>query len=296
MQGFLKMELYLPNIESPSVEEPGSYICSLEQESIRFVFETDILKLKNSKELIPSWIDNVPLLNMRFTTNDNRSISDIFRLLSYVEFDRDKPPSKELKEEWKRKFKEDGIEVDQFIVESYKGENFICAKTIEGKFIRIKYIERTYMLRYRLASLFHLMGFKPTATTIKGIINELKEAKDLKNITINLEEVICDYGKNYDPEDEYYSNDYTTKLIATYGKYQVEDKELSKLSTRNFIYSGEFYYNDGMVLYEEDFYTKEEKVTYGKYEGTYAQDFEGLSDNFIDDVLGGEPDAYWNID
>ncbi len=36
--------------------------------------------------------------------------------------------------------------------------------------------------------------------------------------------------------------------------------------------------------------------SYGRYSGTYAQDEEGLSDDFIDDVLGGEPEAYWNID
>lgn len=36
--------------------------------------------------------------------------------------------------------------------------------------------------------------------------------------------------------------------------------------------------------------------TYGQYRGTYAQDVEGLSDDFINDVLEGEPLAYWNID
>ena len=36
--------------------------------------------------------------------------------------------------------------------------------------------------------------------------------------------------------------------------------------------------------------------SYGKYEGTYAQECVGLSDDFIDDVLDGDPDAYWNID
>lgn len=36
--------------------------------------------------------------------------------------------------------------------------------------------------------------------------------------------------------------------------------------------------------------------TYEKYGGTYAQDLEGCDDDFIDDVLGGEPEAYWNID
>ncbi|MCS3064546.1 hypothetical protein NXX40_20465 [Parabacteroides distasonis] len=30
--------------------------------------------------------------------------------------------------------------------------------------------------------------------------------------------------------------------------------------------------------------------------GTYAQDVEGYDDDFIDDVLGGEPEAYWNLD
>ncbi len=51
------------------------------------------------------------------------------------------------------------------------------------------------------------------------------------------------------------------------------------------------YYQDNNY---EDYYKQRE--TYGKYEGTWAQDVEGLSDDFIDDVLGGEPDAYWNID
>lgn len=39
-----------------------------------------------------------------------------------------------------------------------------------------------------------------------------------------------------------------------------------------------------------------DRSSYGKYSGTYAQDVEGLSDDFIDDVLDGFPDAYWNID
>jgi hypothetical protein len=39
-----------------------------------------------------------------------------------------------------------------------------------------------------------------------------------------------------------------------------------------------------------------DQSSYGKYSGSYAQDYEGLSDDFIDDVLDGFPDAYWNID
>lgn len=40
----------------------------------------------------------------------------------------------------------------------------------------------------------------------------------------------------------------------------------------------------------------EPEETYEDYNGSYAQDIEELSDQFIDDVLDGEPEAYWNID
>lgn len=36
--------------------------------------------------------------------------------------------------------------------------------------------------------------------------------------------------------------------------------------------------------------------TYGRYAGTYAQDVAGYSDDEIDTIFDGEPDAYWNID
>lgn len=38
------------------------------------------------------------------------------------------------------------------------------------------------------------------------------------------------------------------------------------------------------------------RQSFGEYTGTWAQDIEGLSDDFINDVLDGNPDAYWNID
>lgn len=45
--------------------------------------------------------------------------------------------------------------------------------------------------------------------------------------------------------------------------------------------------------YESDYYEEE---TYERYRGSYAQDIEGWSDEAIDDVFDGDPDAYWNID
>lgn len=47
----------------------------------------------------------------------------------------------------------------------------------------------------------------------------------------------------------------------------------------------------------DDYYDPyEEEETYDRYNGTYAQDVEGWSDQDIDTVLDGEPDAYWNLD
>ena len=40
----------------------------------------------------------------------------------------------------------------------------------------------------------------------------------------------------------------------------------------------------------------EERHTYGRYNGSYAQDVEGWSDQDIDDSLDGNPDDNWNID
>lgn len=47
---------------------------------------------------------------------------------------------------------------------------------------------------------------------------------------------------------------------------------------------------------DEEYDYFEEERTYENYNGSYAQDVEGWSDQDIDDVFDGDPDAYWNID
>ena len=42
--------------------------------------------------------------------------------------------------------------------------------------------------------------------------------------------------------------------------------------------------------------TPKDRATYHNYHGSYAQDEMGWSDDDIDTVLDGNPDAYWNID
>ena len=47
---------------------------------------------------------------------------------------------------------------------------------------------------------------------------------------------------------------------------------------------------------EDDYYYEEDERTYENCNVSYAQDVEGWSDQDIDDVFYGDPDAYWNID
>lgn len=49
---------------------------------------------------------------------------------------------------------------------------------------------------------------------------------------------------------------------------------------------------------EDDYedYPLEEPSTYGRYAGSWAQRVERYSDDDIDTIFDGDPDAYWNID
>ena len=38
------------------------------------------------------------------------------------------------------------------------------------------------------------------------------------------------------------------------------------------------------------------RSTYNEYNGSYAQDIMGYSDDVINDAFEGDPNAYWNID
>ena len=46
----------------------------------------------------------------------------------------------------------------------------------------------------------------------------------------------------------------------------------------------------------DDNFSFNDEPTYERYHGYYAQDEAGYSDDEIDIIFDGEPDAYWNID
>ncbi len=51
--------------------------------------------------------------------------------------------------------------------------------------------------------------------------------------------------------------------------------------------------NENWCDYEEIY---EDARHYEEFQGCYAQEFEGYSDEDINEVFEGDPDMYWNID
>jgi len=79
-------------------------------------------------------------------------------------------------------------------------------------------------------------------------------------------------------------------LNEDYYEYNISKNEL--LEKFGFYLDENYIVNDNQDI--KEYYERGE--SYGKYSDSYAQYYEGLSDDFIDDVLDGDPDAYWNID
>ena len=70
----------------------------------------------------------------------------------------------------------------------------------------------------------------------------------------------------------------------------------SALVTENGI-EKEVEYSTARRYQDDDYYDMEEESHhYSEYAGSYAQDVMGYSDEDIDTIFDGDPDAYWNID
>jgi hypothetical protein len=84
-------------------------------------------------------------------------------------------------------------------------------------------------------------------------------------------------------------NQVANKLVSS-GAYSVTGLFLAKTVNPDYQPHNNYVYDEPDY---DDYYEEE---TYERYNGSYAQDVEGWSDQDIDEVFDGDPDAYWNID
>lgn len=88
----------------------------------------------------------------------------------------------------------------------------------------------------------------------------------------------------------YMSNEVIEDIKGVIPDFKLSDEGFAKLNDKYEVWENE-QEND-----YDDYDDYHERESFGQYAGSYAQDVEGLSDDFINDVLDGDPDAYWNID
>ncbi|RNI22612.1 hypothetical protein [Rufibacter latericius] len=86
-------------------------------------------------------------------------------------------------------------------------------------------------------------------------------------------------------------------FVLTDGGNQTVIRELPlRRSLDTILFMGNNEITEYIPIQERQTYSQESEEPFGQYSGSYAQEIEGLSDDFINDVLDGDPDAYWNID
>lgn len=125
----------------------------------------------------------------------------------------------------------------------------------------------------------------------------LGQSADLREsiwrVNAEISQFICDYWRVYDTNDRNISSKPLNEL-----------EEIGTWDDTSSVYRN-IYDNVDDDEYEEDDDSNEEyphddydndEPTYGKYSGSYAQDVMGYSDDDIDTIFDGDPNAYWNID
>ena len=90
--------------------------------------------------------------------------------------------------------------------------------------------------------------------------------------------------------DHFYISEETIEMLESKIKgFRIKEDAIATLEIKR----SQMYVSKTSDDYEYDYY---DRRTYDDYNGSYAQDQMGWSDQDINDVFGGDADAYWNID
>jgi len=89
--------------------------------------------------------------------------------------------------------------------------------------------------------------------------------------------------------DHFYLSEETVEILKSDSGFTISAKAILALEQKRLEMLDSSDSND----YDYDSY---DRRTYDDYNGSYVQDQMGWSDQDINDVFGGDADAYWNID
>ena len=89
--------------------------------------------------------------------------------------------------------------------------------------------------------------------------------------------------------DHFYITEETVEILKSNSGFKISEEANHALEQKR----SEIFDDSESNDYDYDNY---ERRTYDDYNGSYAQDQMGWSDQDINDLFGGDADAYWNID
>lgn len=149
-----------------------------------------------------------------------------------------------------------------------------------------------------------MLGIKETETVnneplydceLLKVKNEIK-----KENSIHTTNMLLFNGKTKEQLKEYFTNEKQFEADCNSKIYFNERVKMSCSLLRFFPFTTDniisTYENFEEETCDDDYGFCDEGLTYRRYNGSYAQDIEGWSDDDIDIVFEGDPDAYWNID
>ena len=99
--------------------------------------------------------------------------------------------------------------------------------------------------------------------------------------------------RNIDDSIFYISRNAIDEMKKIYPDFVIDEGLAQILEQKYHSDESEEYYEDDGSESCSPYY---EEPTYDRYNGSYAQDEMGYSDEDIDIIFDGDPDAYWNID
>ena len=154
-------------------------------------------------------------------------------------------------------------------------------KTVETFCVPPSFLEQTFKIKY-LKNL-KIKRVNSSIFEYEPVIETLDYNFPEHILAINLNRFEEKFNVIYNPSFNYYT-------------HNIDEQELHK---RFGHYLDESYFHKENLDLNENISIDDNNETYETYEdynGSYAQDYENLSDQFINDVFDGDPDAYWNID
>ena len=204
-----------------------------------------------------------------------RCYGSITPLLSNI---TDRNLSQKILNEFRRKNMGNIISIiDQYLYDNF--ENTLCYKLKDIKQFDFDYLENSNLSHIKKVLNISQLNLNTLKTAEGEKTHLFRHWDNLNRYAIIIEKNLVQEIKNNSNLDLNLTKEVVLAKLGYYTKLTIEKYDPTKSK-----------------FLQENINGNYERTTYEDYNGSYAQDYAGYSDQIIDDVFDGDPDMYWNID